>query len=191
MAKPLVTKAHNVSDATIQKHIRQLTELKSEADSLKDQAKSANGHYRAGVKAAKDAGINTDQMIQAMKDKQREASDVIADMRDYIRLIALLNMPVTQMDLFGTEQNDNEAAQPSLHGAPTEHELWDAEQKGKTAGTTGHPKETNPHPPGLALNQAWHRGWIRGQEENARGSRDGVKKASTRRARAPTTSAVN
>jgi hypothetical protein len=178
MAKALVSRDTNVTDATIRKHVQALTGLKLSAD-------SAHAEYRAGLKAAKRDGINTGQFIAAMGAKKREIEDVTADLRNYVRYLSLVNMPVTQTDLFGSSKNTEEAEDEA--GELSEHKRWEAEQAGFKAGTEGHLKESNRHTAGSELHQAWHSGWMRGQTQNAMGEKasPGVKKASTRRARSP------
>jgi ribosome modulation factor len=181
MAKNLVSRETNVPDAVIQKHVRLLTGLKLSAD-------SAHAEYRAGLKAAKSDGINTGQIIAAMGAKKRELEDVVADMKNYVRYLSLVNMPVTQTDLFGSSTNQpDDSDDEGEDGELTEHLRWETEQVGFKAGSDGHLKESNPHFAGSARNQAWHEGWMRGQKQNAMGEKasPGVKKASTRRARTP------
>ena len=173
MAKALVEKSHNLTDGTIQKHIRAITGLKAALD-------SANGEYRAAVKAAKSDGVKTSQLLAAMSAKKREQEDVTSDLRDYVRYLGLFNMPVTQMDLFGTGGSEEET---NDEGGGVEHTRWEAEQAGKKAGSDGRPHSDNPHNQGTELAQAWHTGWSRSQEQLARGKKPGVKAASTRRGR--------
>src|SRR4051812_34566281 len=86
----------NVSDATLKKHIRAVS-------ALKHTLETAQGEYRAALKAAKTEGINTGQLIAAMAAKKREVEDVHGDLKDYVRYLALFDMPVEQLDLFGAK----------------------------------------------------------------------------------------
>ena len=188
MAKPLVSKASNVLDNTINKHIRLLTALKEEADQLAADATSAKGKYRAGLKAAKADGLNTEMLVKAMNDKKREQEDVTADLKSYVRYLALVNMPVTQMDLFGTGAASAGGAAPPPGMTDQEHHEWEIIEAGKKAGREGDLATNCPHVFGSEDAQLWRRGWDQGTRETAdRMATTGMKKASTRRTRIPKT----
>ena len=185
MAKPLVEKASNVSDATLQKHIRVIAGLKTTLD-------SAQGDYRAALKAAKREGVNTGQLIAAMGAKKRELEDVQSDLKQYIRYLGLLNMPVVQLELFhaagpdgaapgsGNEEDaDNDDAEAATDSR-TEHAIWQAGEDGHKMGARGEPADANPHDDGM-LRDAWREGWAKGQATLS--PRNGVKRASARRNR--------
>jgi predicted DNA-binding ribbon-helix-helix protein len=178
MAKSLVSKASNVSDATLQKHIRAISGLKTTLE-------SAQGEYRAGLKAAKAEGVNTGMLIAALAAKRREPEDVNGDLRNYVRYLALLNMPVHQLDLFAS-------ANVKVHDVPddeeseagdedSEHAQWQAHEEGVAAGARSDDQSTNPHEPGTILADHWSTGWMKGQESLI--PKAGVKKASVRRSR--------
>jgi ribosome modulation factor len=185
MAKALTDKASNVSDTTINKHIRSVTSLKAAAD-------SAHGEYRAALKAAKTDGVDTKELTEALKAKRLEPEDVVRSLHTRIRYLALVNVPVHQMDLFGGAASVGEPAiaDEDLDEDEAEHARWEAQEVGHKAGLDGDLKENNPHPPGSFRNQAWHGGWKTGQEQLAKGPA-GVKKASTRRTRRPAGAHVN
>jgi predicted DNA-binding ribbon-helix-helix protein/ribosome modulation factor len=171
MAKPLVSKASNVSDSTLQKHIRAISSLKTTLD-------SAQGEYRSALKAAKAEGVKTAMLIAALAAKRRDADDVTSDLRDYVRYLALLNMPVHQMDLFASAGAEFEEIEPA---ADDEHRQWQAHEDGVEAGARGNDQRTNPFEAGTFSHQAWMDGWMKGQESLL--PKAGVKKASTRRNR--------
>jgi ribosome modulation factor len=180
MAKALTDKASNVSDATINKHIRTVTSLKAAAD-------SAHGEYRAALKAAKTDGVDTKELTEALKAKRLEPEDVVRSLHTRIRYLALVNIPVHQMDLFGGAVSVGTAAlvpDDDLSEEDAEHARWEAQEVGHKAGLDGDVKENNPHVPGTFRHQAWFGGWKTGQEQLAAGP-SGIKKASTRRTRRP------
>lgn len=183
MARRLVSKSSNVSDATLQKHIRAISGFKTTLE-------SAQGEYRAALKAAKSDGVNTGQLIAAFSAKKREAEDVTGDLRQYLRYLALLNMPMTQGDLFAgaadaePDDGDAEGSEDGEGGEDTEHQQWEAQQAGFKAGAEGAFKTTNPYGPGFQ-HDAWHAGWMKGQETLV--TKGGVKRASARRQRSPAT----
>lgn len=185
MAKALTDKASNVSDGTIKQHIREVT-------TLKEAAESAHGEYRAALKAAKADGVDTKELTEALKARKREPEDVVRSLHTRIRYLALVNIPVHQMDLFGGAASIGPAvvADEDLNEEDAEHARWEAQEVGHKAGLDGDVKENNPHPPGTFRNQAWFGGWKTGQEQLAKGPA-GVKKASTRRTRRPAGAHVN
>tara|TARA_R110000751_G_scaffold307640_1_gene430310 strand:- start:7347 stop:7910 length:564 start_codon:yes stop_codon:yes gene_type:complete len=177
VAKKLQSAETNVPDAIVEKFIREVSGAREALD-------SANGEYRAALKAAKSAGINQKQLLAAMKDARRDEEQVKLDDRDFARYRALLNMPVHQMELFGGG-GDGTPEEPTLvDGEPTDHHLWEATEAGKVAGRTGGDVGANPHEhPGL--NAAWARGFKLGMALIAREMAPGAKVASTRRRREP------
>lgn len=178
VAKKLQSSDSNIADAVVQKFIR-------EVSGAREALETANGAYRATLKAAKGAGINQKQLLAAMADARRDPDQVAIDDRDHARYRALLNMPVHQMELFGGG-GDQAPDQPSLvDGEPTDHQLWEATEAGKTAGRTGGDVGANPHE-NAGLNAAWARGFKAGLSAIAREMAPGASVAPTRRRREST-----
>lgn len=178
MAKQLRDKSSNVPDAVIQKHIRAVSGLKTNLE-------TAQGEYRAGLKAAKTAGINTGQLIAAMAAKKRELEDVQGDFRAYVRYLHLLEVRV-QADMFEDvatvdEEPEEEAEAPDADAESEEQAVWQAQEAGLAAGKAGALKETNPYTRGTTQHQVWITHWTKGQETLI--EKDGVKAASPRRNR--------
>jgi hypothetical protein len=174
VAKRLQSAETNVPDAVIQKFIREISGAREALD-------SANGEYRATIKAAKGAGINQRQLLAALKHSRRDPEQVAIDDRDLARYRALLNMPVHQLSLFGGG-DDAAPAEPSLiDGEPTDHQLWEATEAGKIAGRTGGDVNSGPEHPGL--DKAWRAGFKFGLKAIAQEMAPGVKVASTRKKR--------
>ena len=166
----------NCTDATIQKFAREILGLKER----KDQAAS---EYQSAWKRAKAAGVKPDPLKAALKAKERDPDDVVADQRAYIRYCALLNIPLTQADLFEGAPDAEEA--PSQDEAD-EHARFDANRDGVAAGRAGQSRDANPARPGELRFAAWDAGWLSGQQaiaEEMAQPAPVVKKASTRRAR--------
>lgn len=184
MSKPLVTKASNVSDSTLQKHIRAISGLKIALD-------SAQGEYRAALKSAKSEGVRTSMLIAAFQSKKREIEDVEADLRDYVRYCALMNMPLVQMEMFaappnkGSQPADDDDDDPEA----AEHRTWQAQEAGVKAGTEGKFQTENPHIDGSHEWEAWKAGWMKGQETLL--PKSGVKKANPRKGRPPVDARMN
>lgn len=184
MSKPLVSKASNVSDSTLQKHIRAIS-------GLKEALESAQGEYRAGLKAAKSDGVRTSMLIAAFSAKKREIEDVQADHRDYIRYCALMNMPIIQLEMFGTppKKGSEPDADEDEDPEAAEHRTWQAQEAGVKAGTEGKFQTENPHIDGSFEWEAWKSGWMQGQETLL--PKSGVKKANPRKGRPPTVARMN
>lgn len=176
MAKKLQEKpATNVPDAVVQKFIREISGAREALD-------SANGEYRAVLKAAKGAGVNQKQLLTALQHSRRDPEQVAIDDRDLARYRALLNMPIHQMELFGGG-GDQTPPEPSLvDGEPTDHQLWEATEAGKAAGSSGGDVNANPHEH-HAMQNAWAKGFKLGLTKIAREMAPGATVASTRKRR--------
>lgn len=183
MAKALRARPpSNVSDVEIQKHIRLVSTAKEELN-------TANGAYRATLKAAKTAGINQKQLIAALAETKRDFEQFRVDQRDFYRYCALLKMPVEQLDLFSAGAANDTGDEPEAEarlplGAPTEHDIWEATEAGKTVGMAGGERSTNPHEAGM-LHDAWDKGYVTGQGVIAARMGPDQKVASTRKKREP------
>jgi hypothetical protein len=178
VAKKLQSSDGNVPDAVIQKFIREVSGAREALD-------TANGEYRAALKAAKGAGINQKQLLAAMADARRDPGQVAIDDRDHARYRALLHMPVHQMELFGGGGDDAPKEASLVNGEPTDHQLWEATEAGKTAGKTGGDVNANPHEH-PAMHAAWARGFKAGLSAIAREMAPGASVAPTRRRREST-----
>jgi hypothetical protein len=168
VAQSLVNRSSNVSDNTLQKHIKALAAAKEALD-------EANGEYRAKLKAAKADGCNQKSLIAALTSRKRDVEAVRLDLRDYVRYLGLLSMAMTQQDLFG---NDDRNAPPDA-----ELSAWQAGQDGATAGKMGRARDDHPYEAGSEHQAAWDKGWLRGQKSIAKGLNGNTKIASTRRKR--------
>jgi len=112
------------------------------------------------LKAAQKAGCNTKAMQKAITAKDNlTLPDAVQDIKDYIRHLAQLNMPVMQVELFG------ESAEQQISEQRTQDErTWDAGQAGYNAGKAGRAIDECPHLQGTEEDAEWRRQWHRGQE---------------------------
>ena len=145
----------NVTDETIQKYQREYSLQKRKCE-------EETGVLRAILKRAKADGVNTKTVIAVHQAGKQELDVVVADLRDAIRYMALRNMPVTQMDLFG------EGAEFLTEKAAREQDEFDADDAGYGAGMGGQTADDNPHPAGAALYVAWEGGRKKGAEAKGR-----------------------
>jgi hypothetical protein len=122
----------------------------------------ASGVYRRAVKKAKQDGVNTRQLAAALAAKKHDVDKVRGNLRDYVRYLSLVNMPVHQGDLFGSGA---EPAAPVV--TEGEHAEWEAGTAGRSAGRAGADRSINPHEPGSATFAAWDKSWTSGQESIA------------------------
>ena len=160
---PRMGEGTNVTDDTRIEYLRRATVARQDAETY-------HAIYRNVLKAAKKAGLNTKEMVRAMGDKRRDVDVVTTDIKDHIRFLSLLNMPVTQTSMF-------EAAAPPVQEQDRgDQSAWFANQAGYLAGKAGRIVDECPHVPGSEEDQAWRRGWNRGQEHLALTSLGGNRK---------------
>jgi hypothetical protein len=166
----LHNKQSNVPDAVIQNHLQICGRAKSDVD-------EANGRHRAALKQAKAAGVNQRMLTAVLRDVRKDADVITINLRDYIRYRALMDMPVSQADLFGMLSVPGGVA-----AASEEIDVSAAFHHGQAAGRTGKARDGNPYD-GEAR-KAFDDGWLSGQREIAAElGEGGVKHASTRRQR--------
>lgn len=162
----------NVTDETRRSFLQK-------AISAKQDAETYHAIYTNVLKQAKKAGLNTKAMVHAMGDKKRDVADVITDIRDHVRMLACLNMPVTQEEMFPTAG----PAAPEASGAAGDDAAWYASQAGYDAGRAGRKIDECPHTPGAEEDAAWRKGWHRGQEHLVLATMPGSKAANDTRKR--------
>lgn len=170
MAKRPTTEAKldNLSNETIQKHIRFCSDAKS-------QLEEASGIYRAALKAAKAAGCNQKQLVAVLNDRKKDADQLVIEMRDYVRYAGLVGIAIKQGDLFPVD------SYKVAEAAAQEMEEWQIEEAGCAAGKGGAERGDNKYPPGSPSFAAWDRGYLRGQKMIAAAMGKGGKVASTRK----------
>jgi hypothetical protein len=159
---------HNdTSDADILKVGRAIIRKDVEIEEASDVLKSLVGERRNMVKAAKKQGMPKDALLRVIRDRKRETDEVVAEERQYVRLMALFNMPIEQMELFPSES----PPQRAMGDAAREQARFDAEDQGYRAGINGHLIDTNPHHQTEDSEEwaAFGSGWHRGQAHLARG----------------------
>lgn len=138
----------------------------------------ANGVLRSIVKRAKSAGVNTKEMIAAVMATKLDPEVVAADMRDRIRYLALVRMPITQVDLFeGLVLNDVTSK------TAAEDDVWTAQEAGYRAGRHGVRVDESPYMPGTEAFVEWQSWWLKGQTAIAKELGDNAEQADAGRAR--------
>jgi ribosome modulation factor len=135
-----------------------------------------NGVLRNILKRAKADGQNTKSMLNAIKASKLDPAEVAADLREQLRLMALIHMPMTQAELFDWDAAVTEKTQRA-------DDMWDADDKGYRAGRHGAAIEECPYDPGTELHVTWLASWHKGQAAIARELGPDEKQASTARAR--------
>jgi hypothetical protein len=153
MAKSLAAALSNVTDETYQHHIRACS------DAL-EAMKEAQAEYKGRLKAAKSDGCNSKMLAVSLKDRSRDPDRLRGDMRDRIRILALLNIPVVQAELFTSVEVSEDAA--------ATHNAWEADGAGYKVGLRGGDRDENPHTVGTELYGAWDTGYRRGQAKIAK-----------------------
>lgn len=166
------TDQSNVTNDAILDWLRQYQQQRRACD-------EANGVLRSLLKRAKGEGINTRALISTVTASKLDPDIVQRDLKDQIRYMALRNMPVHQIDLFGEHGLDLRVTEKSRE----EDASWAADDAGYAAGRHGAKVEDCPYQPGSSLSDHWYRSWKRGQEAIARELGDNVKPATSSRKR--------
>lgn len=136
-----------------------------------------NGVLRNIIKRAKGDGMNTRALIDAVKATKLDPDVVAADLRDTIRYMGIIHLPMTQAALF--ENYDTAVNQKTQR----EDDLWDADDKGYRAGHEGNKIDDCEYDPGTEMHVHWIEAWHKGQAAKARELGPDVKVASTSKRR--------
>ena len=128
-----------------------------EAGATKRDIEEASGRHRSVMKRAKAAGCNPKILALAIAAKRQDSAVVLSEVRDTVRVLNLVGVEMTQVDLFGSwtpEVSEKEADAFDQHTA---------EDFGYRSGKAGQDRAANPNEPGTPFHVAWDAGWIRGQ----------------------------
>jgi ribosome modulation factor len=135
------------------------------------------GVLRNIVKRAKTDGMNTKAMIAAIAATKLDPEVVAADLRDEIRYMTIVRIPIHQAELF--DGWDETVTQKTTQ----QDDLWDAEDAGYRAGRHGAAVEECKYLPGTELHVHWLEHWHKGQAAIARELGQDVKQADAAKAR--------
>lgn len=154
------------SDALILDYARYIIRKDNEIEEVRDALKSLIGQRRSQVKAARKSGVPTDALLRAIAQRHKDQDEIIRDEREWVRMCALLGMPVEQIELFPdliSSVIDSEERAKQLAFA--------AEELGYVAGRNGHLIDNNPFHQSDESEQfaAYVNGWHRGQAHLAKG----------------------
>ncbi len=167
-----------VSDATILDFWDKALAAKQEADRKKADFDSANGAFRAILKAADKSGVPKAALLWRLSKRNEDVEEIDRNTAWCNRLARLTNLPIgTQLGLFEgggsvaaeierklIASHDAGPAAPispaaAKNGAYTTEELIAASWEGEKAAQAGQPKTTNPHEFGTPLADRWNIGW--------------------------------
>lgn len=156
-----------VTDDVIRKHALRVAKLKAAVD-------SANGEYRAALKAAKTDGIDPTDLSWYLSTKKRELEDVTREAQRRARIAVVMQLPLGLIDPTSGKSIATlveEAMKEPTTGAkvkpPSQRDAAAAKKAGRVAGSTGKSREDCPmtHP---LLKDAWLAGWTMEQEKITR-----------------------
>jgi|GEM_PF-5195831 len=179
---------HNTqpTDEQVRDYGRRLADAKRDLREVMDEAASKRGTISSIKKAAKKAGVDMKALVRVVDEMVRDHDEVVAEERAYIRMRAVLNIPVYQDDLFPQDAplpvlSDDEAAKQALHQAGA---------AGYMAGLNAHDiNAANPHPQGTEEWVKWREQWHAGQAHLAKGLMPKRAARTDRQRRAPPTAA--
>jgi hypothetical protein len=149
----------NCTDETKREWYRKALIAKIALESSQATAKKKNGEYRAVLKDAKKAGVDTASITFALSARFEDPDLLLIEERERLKMLDLSGiLPGIKDKLLGRldieEPTANEAQQISLDRA------YDC---GVFDGREGHMREQNPHDAGTELYDAHDRGWLDGQ----------------------------
>jgi hypothetical protein len=117
----------------------------------------SNGVYRALLKGAKKAGMNTTKLIEAHGAARKESESVITDVRDFIHYSQLIGIPGLSPDsIFAKDVRITDTTQIA-------EDLMEAEDRGYRDGKNGTPLGDNPFVAGTELHVVYTHHWHEGQ----------------------------
>lgn len=152
----------NVTDATMRDFYKKALAAKQEVEQYAELMKSANGRYRAVLKAGKAAGIDPDAITHALRVRHLDRSELIHKEREQARMMAVSGLwPNMQMEMFSDEA-------PSIKGTD-EDSIEVAYDNGHKCGVKGELRTINPYAPGTEQWAEFDRGWSAGQTKNVPG----------------------
>jgi len=150
---------HNVPDSEKQKYYRLALKAKQVAEKAAEEAKKANGAFRAVLKEAKAAGVMPEAIAYALKCRTLDSDELAQQQREICRMLALSGVwPSIQDDLFSSY-----LPKVDLTAETTAEVAYD---HGHSCGVKGENRDLNPHVPGTDQWEAWDRGWLSGQGDN-------------------------
>lgn len=161
MARPRKAKVAPPSNCTDETYIEYAAKIraaeldKQEADVV---AKAATGVYRNVVKAAKNAGVDTEALLWGIKAGRRDEGDVKKEIAGRARVAALLQLPIGGS--FGLFEEPHEV-DPTLAARV---KISNAKHDGMTAGRKLADREQNPHAAGTEEYAAWDEAWMDGNQ---------------------------
>lgn len=161
MARPRKPKFQPPSNCTDETYIEYAAKIraaeldKQEADVV---AKAATGVYRNVIKAAKNAGVDTDALLWGIKAGRRDELDVKREIAGRARVAALLQLPIGGS--FGLFEEPPEV-DPTLAARV---KISNAKQLGTEAGRKLADREENPYEAGSEEYAAWDEAWMDGNQ---------------------------
>jgi hypothetical protein len=159
MAKKLSEAAvgDNVTDKTRLEFWKKALAAKQALEEAQTVVSSANGEYRAVLKAAKKAGVEHEEIARLLNERHQDQDEITAKQQAYMRFRVLIGayVPTKQSDIFADAQKGDDI------------DASRAYDDGLFSGSHGENRGNNKHPPGSETYDAWDRGWIAGQAQMA------------------------
>jgi hypothetical protein len=149
----------NCTDETKRDYYRRALIAKIGLESAQATAKTKNGEYRAVLKDAKKAGVDTDAITRSLALRFQDHDVLVVQIREELKMLDLSGViPNIKQKLLARldveEPTRNEAHQMTVDRAYDD---------GAFSGREGAPRDSNPHRPGSELHDTWDRAWLLGQ----------------------------
>ena len=165
----------NVTDATIAEFCNKALTAHGEFETARDEMKQKQGAYRAVLKDARKAGVETDSITWWIAARKREPGDIDRETRSRNRVAKLMNLPIgTQLGLFDDGKTVATTIEDEQRESGVEKLPDDAYNEGLLAGKDGKPITVNPYPLESAAFDQFEKGWGAGQYANIQAMSNGA-----------------
>lgn len=143
------------TDELIRDYGRRLADANRDLREVMEEAASKRGIIGGIKKAAKRSGVPLNALVRVVAEMLEDQETVVAAEREWVRVRAIMAMPVAQGDLFPADA-------PEIAPDPTQV-VFLAGQAGYISGSNGHDiDQSNPHRTGtdewIKFREQWHAG---------------------------------
>jgi hypothetical protein len=159
----------NDPEAIFKHHLALIGPLEKALDAATTARQSANGAYRAAIKAAKTSGIDTDDLLEFLRLRKKDPEEVTRRFKALNEMLLWGDVPVgTQLGIFedgrsvATHGEDRKAADGE--DAPRKS-LSEIGADAFDACKSGLPIGDNPYPTDTVEGQRWRNDWLRAEQE--------------------------
>lgn len=172
--------AETIKDFTLRckAKLMEFEKAREEVKKAQAEASKAQGSYRAELKAAGAAGVDSDAIIWYLRTSKRDIEDVDRETRARNKIAEIMGLPIgSQLGLFPDGESVATKVDNAKQAAVANGESDNPEEMGYRAAKGGKTLGVNPFNGGSEDFELFERGWGRGVAENVTGTPNGVVQA--------------